>query len=162
MSTTIVALSDSHCATVQALPQKLQQALRAADIIVHAGDHTERNLYDELAALGAVVAVAGNMDCTALKVLLPLRQLFSAGETQIGVVHGSGAPHGIAERVRALFPEGPEVVIFGHSHVQFDGVLDGSRMVNPGPAASGYAVIRIGDAVEVELVRLPGDTAART
>jgi len=152
--TTIVALSDSHCAGISALPPRLRQALGAADIIVHAGDHTERALLDELKALGNVVAVAGNMDSTALKVLLPFRQLFSAGTASVGVVHGSGAPRGIAERVRAVFPENPDLIVFGHSHVQFDGLLDGTRLVNPGPAASGYAVIRIDQGIDVELVRL--------
>ncbi len=152
--TTIVALSDSHCAGTGALPVRLQQALRAADIIVHAGDHTERAVLDELKALGEVVAVAGNMDSTALKVLLPIRQLFSAGTASVGVVHGSGAPRGIAERVRAVFPENPDLIVFGHSHVQFDGMLNGTRMVNPGPAASGYAVISIDRGIDVELVRL--------
>jgi len=160
MITTVVALSDSHCATVRALPQRLQQALRTADIIVHAGDHTERSLYDELVASGTVVAVAGNMDCTALKVLLPSRQLFSAGAARVGVIHGAGAPPGLERRVRAQFPENPDVIVFGHSHVQCADTVNGSRMVNPGPAASGYAVIRIGDSIEVELVRLYGETAA--
>jgi len=154
MSTTIVALTDSHCTGLRDLPPRLQQALREADIIVHAGDHTERALHEELKAMAGVVAVAGNMDGSALKVLLPLRQVFSAGAVRIGVVHGSGAPHGIVERVRAMFPEDPDIIIFGHSHVRFDGMLRGSRMVNPGPAASGYAVIRSGTGGDVELVTL--------
>ncbi len=154
MSTTILALSDSHCTGVRDLPPRLQQALREADIIVHAGDHTERAVHEELKTMANVVAVAGNMDSSALKVLLPLRQVFSAGAARIGVVHGSGAPHGIAERVRAMFPEDPDIIVFGHSHVRFDGMLQGSRMVNPGPAASGYAVIRISTSVDVEMVTL--------
>jgi putative phosphoesterase len=154
MSTTIIALSDSHCAGIRDLPSQLQQALHGADMIVHAGDHTERTLYDGLKGTADVVAVAGNMDSTALKVLLPLRQVFSAGAVMVGVVHGSGAPHGIAERVRAMFPENPDIIVFGHSHVRFDGVLEGTRMVNPGPAAYGYAVIRIGTGIDVELVTL--------
>ena len=157
--TTIVALSDSHCAGISALPLQLRQALAAADIIVHAGDHTERAVLDELKTLGEVVAVAGNMDGTALKVLLPIRQLFSAGTASVGVVHGSGAPRGIAERVRAVFPENPDLIVFGHSHVQFDGMLGGTRMVNPGPAAAGYAVITIDRGIDVELVRLQAATA---
>ena len=157
--TTIVALSDSHCAGISALPLQLRQALGTADIIVHAGDHTERAVLDELKALGQVVAVAGNMDSIALKVLLPLRQLFSAGPASVGVVHGSGAPRGIAERVRTVFPEDPDLIVFGHSHVQLDEMLNGTRMVNPGPAASGYAVITIDQGIDVELVRLQAATA---
>ena len=68
MTQTIVALSDTHEATLGNLPAELLQALRQADLIVHAGDHTAMTLAEELRALGGVVAVAGNMDSTAIKV----------------------------------------------------------------------------------------------
>jgi uncharacterized protein len=143
VAVTIIALSDSHASTIRQLPQQLADALRTADVIIHAGDHTEMSLFDELRAIGEVAAVAGNMDSTALKARLPHRQLLSIGGKTVGIVHGSGAPAGIVQRVRALFPENPALIVFGHSHVPFIGVEDGVLMVNPGPAATGYAVITV-------------------
>ena len=148
----IVALSDSHAASLKLLPPQLRTALRDSDVIVHAGDHTEASLLMELHHTGRVVAVAGNMDSTAVKMRLPHRQTFTANGKTIGVTHGSGAPTGIAQRVRAMFPEKPDVIVFGHSHVPFLGIIDDVLMVNPGPAASGYATITINDGITVELV----------
>ncbi len=151
MSVTIVALSDSHTTTVQKLPSALRTALAAADIIIHAGDHTEAFLLEELRAMGQVVAVAGNMDSLSLKMSLPARQLFTVNGRSVGVTHGSGAPFGIARRVRTLFPEDPDLIVFGHSHVAFNELVDGVLMVNPGPATHGYALITIGEEVSAQL-----------
>jgi uncharacterized protein len=148
----IIALSDSHAASLESLPPQLRTALRESAVIVHAGDHTEASLLMELQQTGRVVAVAGNMDSTAVKIRLPHRQIFTANGKTIGVTHGSGAPTGIAHRVRAEFPEKPDVIVFGHSHVPFLGVIDDVLMVNPGPAASGYATITINDEIAVELI----------
>jgi len=152
ISLTIVALSDSHASTIRELPPQLLVALRTADVIVHAGDHTEVSLLDELKAMGEVVAVAGNMDSMALKMRLPMRQLVSVGGKTVGVTHGSGAPGGIAQRVRASFPEKPDLIVFGHSHVPFSGMVSDILMVNPGPATRGYAVIMVGKELTAELI----------
>ena len=157
MTVTVIALSDSHAAGLGELPQSLRDAVRTADVIVHAGDHTEMSLLQELRQLGQVVAVAGNMDSTALKVHLPHRQLITINGRLVGVVHGSGAPGGITERVRAQFPENPDLIIFGHSHVPFSGKVNGTLMVNPGPATQSYARIHIGETIDAELVSVrPG------
>jgi len=152
MSVTMIALSDSHTATLQRLPSELRTALATADIIIHAGDHTEAFLLEELRAIGQVVAVAGNMDSLSLKMSLPIRQLFTVNGKSVGVTHGSGAPFGIARRVRALFPEDPDVIVFGHSHIACNELVDGVLMVNPGSAAHGYARITVGEAVSAQLV----------
>ena len=152
MSITVIAMSDSHASTLRELPAPLRNALQKADIIIHAGDHTEMSLLLELRGMGQVVAVAGNMDSIALKMHLPHRQLFTVNGRPVGVAHGSGARAGITRRVRALFPENPDLIVFGHSHVPFSGVVDGVLMVNPGPASSGYARISIGEEVSAQLV----------
>ncbi len=153
MPVTLIALSDSHATTTRQLPPQLLAALGKADIVVHAGDFTETSVLDELIATGKVVAVAGNMDSTALKLRLPQRQVVTVGGKTVGVVHGSGAPGGLPQRVRALFPEAPDLIIFGHSHVPFSGIIEGALMVNPGPAKDGYAVVTIGEQLTAKLVR---------
>ena len=154
MASRIIALSDSHASTTRALPPPLRDALRTANIIVHAGDHTETSLLEELQQMAEVFAVAGNMDSTALKVRLPPRQLFTASGVTIGLVHGSGPPAGIEQRVRALFPENPDLIIFGHSHVPFQGAVDGVLLLNPGPAKSSYAVVTLDKGIAAELVTI--------
>ncbi|MBN1855697.1 MAG: metallophosphoesterase family protein [Dehalococcoidia bacterium] len=151
MDNTIVAISDSHRSSLSELPPSLLAALQDASLIVHAGDHTEASLLEELRRVGTVIAVAGNMDSTAIKLQLPHRQLFTFSGVTVGVTHGSGAPHGIAARVRAMFPEDPALIVFGHSHVPYNDIVEGSHMVNPGPAHAGYAVITIDREIHIEL-----------
>lgn len=155
MQVSVVALSDSHGASTHDLPPALRDALGNADIIVHAGDHTELSLLQELQGLGPrVIAVAGNMDSTAIRLQLPHHQVATVNGRTLGVTHGSGAPEGIAERVRALFPETPDLIIFGHSHVPFSGLVDGILMVNPGQAGKTYARISVGKTLSAEIVSL--------
>ncbi len=152
MSVSIIALSDSHTTTVNDLPVPLREALPRADLIVHAGDHTDLSLLEELQQQGQVIAVSGNMDSAGLKVRLPHRQIVTINGKTVGVTHGSGAPAGIAERVRALFPENPDLIIFGHSHVPFNDTVGGTLMVNPGPANKGYAAIEVGEGLSTQLI----------
>ncbi len=152
MSVSIIALSDSHTTTVNDLPVPLREVLQQADLIVHAGDHTELSLLEELKQQGQVIAVSGNMDSAELKARLPHRQIVTVNGKTVGVAHGSGAPAGIAERVRALFPENPDLIVFGHSHVPFNDTVDGTLMVNPGPANRGYATIQVGEHVSIQLI----------
>ncbi len=152
MALTIIALSDSHSTTLSQLPPQLRAALQQADVIVHAGDYTEASLLDELRTMGEVVAVSGNMDSMAIKLQLNRRQLVTLEGKTVGVAHGSGAPAGIEERVRMLFPEDPDLIIFGHSHVPFSGVVNGALMVNPGPASEGYAMITLGNELTARLI----------
>ena len=125
MNVTIIALADSHATSVQELPEPLRAALPRANIIVHAGDHTEMSFLQELQAMAQVIAVAGNMDSLALKVHLPHRQLLTVNGKTVGVIHGSGARTGIAQRVRGLFPEKLDLILFGHSHAPFNAIVDG-------------------------------------
>ncbi len=153
MHVSMIALSDSHAASIENLPCALRNALQAVEIVVHAGDHTELSLLEDLRArVPLVIAVSGNMDSTAVKVHLPPRQIVTVNGRTLGVAHGSGAPAGIAERVRALFPENPDLIVFGHSHVPFNAVVDGTLMVNPGPAMKSYARIVVGQTLSADIV----------
>lgn len=99
------------------LPAACVERLRAADLVLHAGDLTGSAFLDELCALGPPVeAVHGNMDEPALQARLPLERVVDAGGTRIGMVHIPGPRAGREERLAARFP-GCAVVVYGHTHV---------------------------------------------
>jgi len=149
----IGVISDTHVATVDELPPRLRMALSGVDLIVHAGDFTQRAVLDGLKALGEVKAVCGNMDSAELKRMLPEKELFVVGGRKIGLVHGSGAPWGIAGRIRQLFEEA-DVIIFGHSHEPCHLYLQGSLMFNPGRARDSFGLLTIDDEIKAEIIRL--------
>ena len=106
--------------------------MRAADLILHAGDFSAAPVLDDLRALGPPVAgVHGNIDSADLRRLLPERQVVDAGDVRIGLIHDAGPRHGRLERMRTAFPE-CRAVVFGHSHIPLHEEEDGFHIFNPG------------------------------
>lgn len=110
--------------------------LRAADLILHAGDLITLEVLSELEAVGPpVVAVHGNVDGPDVRARLPERRVVDAGGVRIGMVHDAGPARGRLERLRAAFAsEGCAAVVFGHSHIPLhersaDGLFE---IFNPG------------------------------
>ena len=151
ISVRIGVISDTHARTLSELPAPILTALAKVDLIVHAGDFTERAVLEGLRTLGKVKAVSGNMDSSELKKLLPRRELFVVNHKTIGLTHGSGAPWGIADRIRDCFQE-VDVIIYGHSHQATNRFLHGSRLFNPGRARDSFGLLEIGDEVKAEIV----------
>jgi putative phosphoesterase len=113
------------------LPDALLDALRNADVILHAGDVVTRHLLDELASYAPVHAVLGNNDHSLVDELPKTLELVLDG-VHVAMVHDSGARTGRPARMRRRFPDA-DVVIYGHSHVPDDSVgVDGQRLFNPG------------------------------
>jgi uncharacterized protein len=130
----IAIISDTHLPRGQrALPERCLDALRAADLIIHAGDFMRLSVLQELQAIGPrVIAVHGNVDDSDLRAALPETELIWAEETRIGVIHNAGPASGRIERLRRRFPEAAAVV-FGHSHIPLhERAPDGLQIFNPG------------------------------
>jgi len=130
----LAIISDTHLPRrARALPAACVARLRAADLIVHAGDFVVRSVLDEIEALGPpVVAVHGNQDDGELRELLPAERTIETGGARIGLIHDAGAARGRLERMRRRFPD-CEAVIFGHSHIPLhEQAPDGFQIFNPG------------------------------
>jgi uncharacterized protein len=129
----VVAIADTHLTgnVAARLPQPLIQAIRSADVLLHAGDVTTQAAFDELASLASLHCVLGNND-TSLVGLVPVQfQLILEG-VAIAMIHDSGSRVGRAARLAARFPDA-DLVIYGHSHVPDDSEgLGGQRLFNPG------------------------------
>jgi putative phosphoesterase len=146
-------ISDTHVRTIDEIPVTVRKALADVDLIIHAGDFTDGVVLDGLRAMGKVKAVRGNMDSAELKRVLPERTEFEVNGKKIGLLHGSGAPRGIAERVRKQFA-GVDIVIFGHSHEPCNRYVEGVLLFNPGPARNSYGLITIDDVVEANVLKV--------
>jgi uncharacterized protein len=135
MGVRIAIVSDTHLPRgSRRLPEACVARLRAADLILHAGDFVAASVLRELEALGPpVAAVHGNVDEPALRARLPERRVVEAGGTRIGMVHDAGPSRGRLARLRAAFA-GCDAVVFGHSHVPLLEVdaESGFQILNPG------------------------------
>jgi len=149
----IGVIADTHAQSTEDIPRSIMNALEDVDLIIHAGDFTERAVLDGLREIGEVRAVYGNMDSGELKRMLPDKRTIDIEGKQIGLVHGSGGPWGIAERVRPLFGE-VDIIIFGHSHLSCNEYIRGTLMFNPGRARDSFGIVTIDKEIGAEIIRI--------
>jgi predicted phosphodiesterase len=155
----IAIISDTHMPKGwRRLPQGCVERLRAADLIVHAGDLSTLAVLRELQTYGRVVAVHGNVDDSAARAALPAAAVVEAGGARLAVIHDAGSSRGRLERMRRRFAggrvdtrarvvagarvdtrarvdtgAGVDAVVFGHSHVPLhERAADGFQIFNPG------------------------------
>jgi uncharacterized protein len=129
----IAVISDTHLPRGnRRLPEACVERLRAAELIVHAGDLVQLSVLRELEVYGPVVAVHGNVDDADVRAALPPVASIDAGGATIAVVHDAGPATGRLLRLRRRFPDA-DAVVFGHSHIPLhDRTPGGFQIFNPG------------------------------
>jgi putative phosphoesterase len=130
----IAILADTHLPRGERrLPESCLARLRAADLILHAGDISAVGVLDELAALGpAVLAVHGNVDAPALRERLPAELQVELDGVNLAMTHDAGPAKGRIARLRRRFPRA-DAVVFGHSHIPLHEADEGGfQIFNPG------------------------------
>ena len=129
----VVVLADTHVRDGGStrLPERAWEQIRAADVILHAGDVMGPALLDQLRAFAPVHAVLGNND-TALAGLLPETLELELDGVALAMIHDSGPKAGRAARLHRRFPTA-DVVVFGHSHIPWNAPgVEGQLLFNPG------------------------------
>ena len=157
----IGVLSDTHIPrTADRIPKRVCDDLAKVDLILHAGDLTEKEVLDRLNNIAPTRAVLGNMDDNELKNLLPRKAIIEAGKFRIGLIHGFGPPFGLMDRVRKEFGK-VDAIVFGHSHSPVNEVRNGVLFFNPGSPTdrifarqSSYGILEINETIKGEIVRL--------
>jgi uncharacterized protein len=129
----IAVISDTHLPRGRRrLPGACVERLRAADLIIHAGDLMRVAVLRELESYGPVAAVYGNVDDAEVRAALPEVASVDAGGLTIAIVHDAGASQGRLARLRRRFPDA-DAVVFGHSHIPLhERAPDGFQIFNPG------------------------------
>lgn len=129
----VVLLSDTHLPRrAKDLPAPLWDAVDTADLVVHAGDWVDEATLDALEARSArLLACWGNNDGPGLRARLPEVARATVEGVRVAVVHETGGKEGRGRRMRAAFPD-TDLLVFGHSHIPWDEVHDGLRLLNPG------------------------------
>jgi uncharacterized protein len=130
----IAVISDTHLPRgSRRLPDRCVAELRAADLVLHAGDLARVEVLEALEALGPPVhAVLGNVDEPALAARgVPLELELDVEGVRLAMIHDAGPASGRLERLRARFPAA-DVVVFGHSHIPLHEEDGGLQIFNPG------------------------------
>ena len=159
----VAVIADTHLPRgSRRLPDACVERLRAADLVIHAGDFSTAAAYEEIGAMTKdLVAVHGNVDDAELRRQLPERTEVTVGPVRIGVIHDAGPARGRLERMRRLFP-GVDAVVFGHSHMPLLEREGDFQIFNPGsPTERRRAPVRtmgiasVGGGLRFEHLDLP-------
>lgn len=120
---TVGVVSDTH----GLVRPEAVEALRGADVILHAGDIGGNHVLEELGLLAPVIPVRGNVDGGWAR-LLPERRRLDLGGVPVLILHDRA--------LLGLEPseEGLGVVVFGHSHQPLAERRKGVLWFNPGSA----------------------------
>jgi len=129
----VAVISDTHMPRGgRRLPEACVERLRAADVILHAGDVVAEAVLEELNALGPPVhAVHGNMDELALCERLPETLFVELGGLRVAMTHDPGPGTGREERLVRRFP-GCGAVVYGHTHEPQVVRVGETWILNPG------------------------------
>jgi uncharacterized protein len=161
----IALISDTHLPRgARRLPDGCIERIRAADLLLHAGDFMTADVARELERIGPpLVGVHGNVDTAEVRRLLPAERVVAIEDARIAMVHDAGPAAGRLGRLRARFGDRADAVVFGHSHLPLhEREPGGFQIFNPGspterrraPAHTmGLARVE-GSAVELELIEL--------
>jgi len=160
----LAVISDTHMPRgARRLPDAFVERIRAADLLLHAGDFMTVEVLRELERIGPpLVGVHGNVDTAELRRLLPAERIVRAEDARIAMVHDAGPSAGRLERLRRRFGDSADAVVFGHSHLPLhERAADGFQIFNPGspterrraPAHTmGLAQVE-GSSIEFRLIR---------
>lgn len=151
----IGVVSDTHMpGHAKQLPKTLREGIAGVDLIIHAGDWQTLDVYRQFREIAPVEGVTGNVDGAEILKQFRYKKLLELAGFRIGVVHGHiGHGKTTPERARGIFEnEDVDLIIFGHSHIPFDGEVDGIRLFNPGSPTDkrrqprfSYGILELGE-----------------
>ncbi|BBD08832.1 metallophosphoesterase family protein [Desulfovibrio ferrophilus] len=131
----IALISDTHATGPTPWMQAVyDRYLAKADLLLHMGDMTSKELWSFFMQHPGFHAVAGNMDEWSLSGELETRLSMTVeGGLRIGMMHGfglSGRP--LSGAVAQAFGPDYDLLCFGHTHEPAWIDYDGVRVANPG------------------------------
>lgn len=158
----IGVLSDTHLTHVtQEFMVICEQFLAGIDLVLHAGDFVSPDVVAYLAR-GPFHGVYGNMDGFDTKKLLPSKKVIEIGHYRLGLIHGTGSPKGIENRIRGEFSGRVDAIVYGHSHRAANAVREGVLFFNPGSASRfsrfgkpSLGILELKDSIHGRIVEIP-------
>ena len=155
-------ISDTHIPDrAREIPQKVKEAFKDVDLILHAGDLTSLSVIEELEKIAPVMAIQGNMD-RVNGIDLTKARVIQAEDLRIGLVHGEVYPRADTQQLLYLARQlEADILVSGHSHQPKIEQVEGVLLLNPGspivPRLADRTVMLLKidkKEVEVELVKI--------
>ncbi|MXY56844.1 MAG: metallophosphoesterase family protein [Gammaproteobacteria bacterium] len=144
-------ISDTHISKRGELWPQVFDAFDGVDAIWHAGDVWSPALLDELEAIAPVRVARGNGDFGQIDPRLEDQCVMTLDGVTVAMLHDFPTPAHrpaglILDRVGQRFPDiSPDVVVYGHTHIEAIDAVNGLLFVNPGsPTLPHNKSLRLG------------------
>lgn len=132
-------IADTHMpGSIEALWPQASAALDGVDAILHAGDLHTLEIVDHLSEIAPTWVARGNGDLDLQDERLDDKWLLEFANVNIGLIHHFPSPRRksadhIEKHLTKNFPDTrPDVLIFGHTHLEDVHSVGGTLFVNPG------------------------------
>ena len=165
-------ISDTHIPEIaKALPKQVGEIFKGVDLILHAGDIFVYSVLEELATIAPVLAARGDDDYQIRDKRMDEVQNLTLEGLNVYVIHSSQyfARDLIEHPEKHNLEKAPDVVVFGHTHMDVVQKVGESLLVNPGSATFPYYQLRLGTVAlltiksgkaEARIVPLQGNPAS--
>ncbi|WP_192701830.1 metallophosphoesterase family protein [Paenibacillus sp. OAS669] len=156
----IGVISDMHMfRRAKQLPQALLEGLHGVDLILHAGDWVDPGVVRLFEAIAPTDGVAGNNDGADIIERFGRQKVLNLSGWRIGLVHGDGGRKSTLEQAIDAFRDmRVDVILFGHSHIPYQGMHDGTLLLNPGSPTDkrrqpqySYGIMELGSTIQATL-----------
>ena len=97
-----------------------------------------------------VKAVHGNMDSSEVRSLLPEKVVLEINGKRIGIIHGSGGPWGIENKLREQFSD-VDAIVYGHTHQARNEIIENVLYFNPGKASHSYGILTVEEDIKGQI-----------
>lgn len=126
-------ISDTHIPDrMRELPEKVFEAFKDVEMILHAGDVTSQEVIEKLEEIAPVTAIQGNTD-RIVGLDLPKTAVVEAEELKIGVIHGEVYPRADTQQLHYLAKQlDVDILVSGHSHQPKVEKVEDVLLINPG------------------------------
>ena len=131
-------LSDTHIPEAESkLPQKVLEAFRGVDLILHAGDIYELKVLDELESIAPVLAALGDDDYARVGKRVKSKHILELEGQTLWLMHISPlisyTRSWLKPPPKEPKPDGiPDIIISGHEHRTIVERSEGILHINPG------------------------------
>jgi uncharacterized protein len=149
----IGVLSDTHLYSARELPLDIVRAFSGMDLIIHTGDFVSLPVLEGLKKIKDVRAVQGNMDSSDIRSLLPEKETLKINGKRIGIIHGSGGPWGLEDKLREQFDD-VDAIVYGHTHQARNELIGNVLYFNPGKASNSYGILQVDEDVRGQIIKV--------
>lgn len=145
-------IADTHMpGSIDALWPQASEALSGVDVILHAGDLHTLDIVDHLSDIAPTYVARGNGDLDIEDDRLRDKWSLTFADVSIGLIHHfpspqRKSPEHLEKYLNKHFPDKrPDVLIYGHTHLEDVRAVDGTLFINPGsPTLPRNQSLRLG------------------